>query len=275
MRVPQPYLINPVDTEGEAHGSTVKGKVKVMAKKRRKLAGAALAAYNKKRGIKKASAPKRKRRKSVKASRPGGSRSVSPARRSSAKRKRHMVKQHNRRGGAVHGYKRHGALVHAHMSNPYRRRSRRRSMRNPQLGSVALEGLMAAGIILGSVLVVGYANGQLGRFSKTASGWGNLAGKLAIALGAAYGAHWASRKGYLSRASAYAVTGAAFAPLVLAGVASFAPQIAGRVTLANEYDDQLPENMGGGKGLQAQLNAELNDELEAALEREETESSLA
>lgn len=134
---------------------------------------------------------------------------------------------------------------------------------------------MAAGIILGSVLVVGYANGQLGRFSKTASGWGNLAGKLAIAVGAGLGAHWAAKKGYLSKASAYAVTGAAFAPLVLAGVASFAPQIAGRVTLADdEYDPQVPAGMAGGRGLQAELSAELSAELEAGLEREESESSL-
>jgi hypothetical protein len=270
MRVPQPYLINPVEPKGEAQGRTAKVRRANMAKKkRRKLAGAALAAHQAKvakksrksskrrKSAPKASAPapSRKRRSSKRKS--GGTRSLARAK---SQRRRHPVKAHKRRGGRVHSYARHGAFVRKHMSNP-------------SIGAVTMEGLMAAGIILGSVLVVGYANGQLGRWSKTSSGWGNLAGKLAIALGAGLGAHYAARKGYLSKASAYAVTGAAFAPLVLAGVASFAPAIAGRVTLANE-DTDAPQGMAGGNGLQAQLEAELQAELNDHMERDETEASL-
>jgi hypothetical protein len=208
-------------------------KEKTMAKKkRRKLAGAALAAHLKKVGRK--SRKSRKSRKAAPVTAKRQTRRAAPkvVRAKRTHRKKHMVKRYHRKGGHVKGYNRHGANVKAHWSNPM------------GVPAALMEGLMTAGIVLGTLYVVGVANRQLERFGPTQSGWGNIAGKLGIALAAGYGAGWMARKGYLRAQNAHVVMGAAFLPLSLGLLNQFAPQVAGQISLASD------------EGMQAELEQE-------------------
>lgn len=236
-----------------------------MAKqKRRKLYGAALAAHQKKAGK-----SSRKRRK------PSKRRASARRRPVASKRKAHRYIPQTKRNkdGSRPRVKRSRAHVSDYMRNPKRRKARR----NPgmfgmnQLGSTAMQGLMGAGVILGTILAVGYANRQLERWSATQLGWGNIAGKLAIAVAGGVAATWLVRKGKLSKEMGYAVTGAAFAPLALGVVARFTPALASQVTLAQDEDGmsaQLEAPMGPSS------EAAIQAELEAQLEDEESEASM-
>jgi len=272
MRTPQPYLINGPRREGTAllinrvRGDASKDSPKKEATKmaRKKLYGAAAKAHAKKQAkSKRRSNPRRKARKAS-----------APKRR--VNRKRHIVKHYHRKGGAVSAYKRKGADVKKHWSNKKRRRN------NPhfglgQAGSVAMEGLIGAGVVLGTLLAVGFANGQLQKFGPTQSGWGNLAGKLALAVAGGMAAQYAYRKGTISKSTAFAITGTAMAPLLLGSLAMFAPQVAGRINLAYEDDGgSSGQDMGNvveQGAVAAQLEAELNAELQAQLESDESEAS--
>ena len=228
-----------------------------MAKrKRRKLYGAALAAHQKKAGRKN---PKRRTRRKAR---------KNPLK----KAHRYWPQTKKNKDGSKPKIKRSRAHVSSYNRNPKRRTTRRR--RNPgmfgmnQMGSTALQGLMGAGVILGTILAVGYANRQLERWQTTQVGWGNIAGKLAIAVAGGVAATWLVRKGKLSREMGYAVTGAAFAPLLLGGVARFMPQLAAQVSLAEEDGSmyaQLEAPMGPGSeaAVQAELEAQLEDEAES------------
>jgi len=233
--------------------------------KRKKLYGAAAAAHARKMG-KRSNPHKRRKRRNPHRSYRRRRRNPPPppvASKSRRGRKRHMVKHYTRKGGSVSGYRRRGGPVKAHWSNPF-----------GSAGGVALEGLIAAGAILGTLIAVGYANGQLQKVSFTQSGWGNLAGKLAVAVGAGMAAVYLARRRTISREVAFAMAGAAMAPLLLGGVAMVAPSVAGQVTLAGDgmEDNGMPPMAGvveqGAVGaqleaqLQAELQAELNDEVE-------------
>lgn len=236
-----------------------------MAKrKRRKLFGAALAAHQKKAG----------KGRGRKARRPSKRRASARRRPVRASRKHAYIPQTKRnKDGSRPRVKRSRAHVSDYMRNPKRRSARRR--KNPgmfgmnQLGSTALQGLMGAGVILGTILAVGYANRQLERFQMTQVGWGNIAGKLAIAVAGGMAATWLVRKGKLSKEMGYALSGAAFAPLALGVVARYMPQIAAQVSLAEEDEGsmyaQLEAPMGPGSeaAVHAELEAQLEDEAES------------
>lgn len=268
-RNPLPYLVNP-PTRG--HASLInrvrptakpsetdrKQGEKKMAKKRRSAAQKAatkkmLAAAKAKRSGR--AKPARKARKARKARR-SAPKAAAPRK---VHRKRHQVKRYHRSGGHVKSYRRRGANVKQHWSNPF-----------GQSGQVAIEGLVAAGAILGTLLVVGMANRQLQRFAPTQAGWGNIAGKLALAIAAGTGARMLYKRRMVSRETAFAMTGAAMAPLLLGGVAMFAPQIAGQVGLAAE---EMPMNEGGMAGVveYGAVGAELQAELQAQLESDADE----
>jgi hypothetical protein len=280
-RNPLPYLVNPAEggrkaslinrvhlkAEARDLGAQTEKEKKPMARKR-KLYGAAAAAHAKKAGRK--SAPKRssKRRKARKARRSfrrSAPLAAAPAKRRKAKRERHQVKRYHRKGGRVSSYSRRGANVQGHWSNP------------ANFGGVAMEGLIAAGAILGTLLVVGYANGHLQKFGPTQSGWGNLAGKFALAVGAGVAAGYAYKRRMISDKTAYAITGAAMAPLLLGGLAMLSPQVAGMVTLAGGMDEESSVGVGnvvsyGAVG--AELHAQLEAQLEAEREVEDNESGM-
>lgn len=238
---------------------------KTMAKKkRRKLAGAALAAHKAK--VAKKSA-KKAYKKAMGYSKPKKSRKAAPKAARKTHRKRHHVKRYHRKGGRVKSYTRRGANVKSHWSNPM------------GIPGALLEGLMTAGIVLGTLYVVGVANRQLERFGPTSQGWGNLAGKLAIALAAGYGAGMAARKGWLKTQNAHVVMGAAFLPLTLGLLNRFAPQVAGQISLAEEpisaemEAEMEAEGMDAALEMQVPRRGRLSDymmgaELEAELEAE-------
>jgi len=231
-----------------------------MARKRRKkLYGAALKAHQKKAG------GSRRR----KARRPSKRRATSRRRPRRASRKHAYIPQTKyNKDGSRPRVKRSRAKVHKYMRNARRRRRNPGMFGMNQLGSTALQGLMGAGVILGTILAVGYANRQLERFSATQVGWGNIAGKLAIAVAGGVAATWLVRKGKLSKEMGYALSGAAFAPLALGVVARYMPQIAAQVSLAEEDGGmyaQLEAPMGPGSeaAVHAELEAQLEDEAEA------------
>lgn len=270
MRTLQPYLVNGPRKQGgsavlinrvEPRAPNAKGSKQMAKRKRRKLYGAAAAAHAKKVGRKN---PHRrtKRRKARKAARRyrRNPPAVAAVRH---RRKRHMVTRHHRSGGRVSSYRRGGASVKSHWSNP---------LGLGRSGQVAMEGLMGAGVILGTLFVVGFANKQLQRFQLTQAGWGNIAGKLALAVAGGTAAHMAARKGTISRATAYAITGAAMTPLLLGALAMVAPQVAGNISLADE-DGDLGNVVTHG-AVAGNMEAELRAQLEAQLEEEEVETGM-
>ena len=271
-----PYIVNPPQggtaslinrVRPKATNATATPQEKKKMARKRKLYGAAAAAHAKKAGKasgkkRRKARPARKARKARRARRAAPA-AAAPSRKRRVTRKRHQVKRYHRAGGQVKSYRRKGANVKKHWSNPFGL---------GQAGSVAMEGLIAAGAILGTLFVVGYANNQLHRFPVTSSGWGNLAGKFALAVGAGMGAGYLYKRRMVSKEVAYAMTGAAMAPLLLGGLAMLSPQIAGSINLAgpDEGVSGVVEYGAVGAELQAQLEAELNAQLEA----EESESGM-
>lgn len=255
------YLINPVS---RARPRTAQKRRKHMAK-RRKLYGAALKAHQKKNGKSRPARKKRTFRR--KARRP---RSLGAA--AAPRRKRHMVKYHTRKGGKVSGYKRSGANVTAHMSNRRRRRTRRNPFGMGQWGGATIEGLIAAGVLFGTLLAVGFVNKQIQRVNQLSTGWANLAARLGVALGGVLGAGYAVRQGWLSRANGQVAAAASFAPLTLGLVASFAPNIAGQISLADE-DNGMGAELGMTPGNRLSDNT-LDAELSAELGKQETEAGM-
>lgn len=214
-------------------------------RKRRKLHGAALAAHLKKVGRR--SNPRRH------------------------KRKRHSVKRHHRKGTSVK----------RHMSNPLRRRShrrssRRRSHRNPMaglgnVGSSTMTGLIAAGVLFGTLFAVGMANKQAEKLPyANSSQWANLAAKLAVALGGLYLVNMAGRKGWLTGTNKAVASAAVFAPLGLSLLNTLAPSIANQISLAD--DDEMAAQLGMEAGNRVS-DYTIDAELGAELGKQETESS--
>lgn len=258
----EPYFINPVGrrkTVRRMKRKTVLRRRKatamkkenaqenIMAKKRKSRKGkmpAALKAYwAKKRGSKKSRRPS-KRRRSRKATM-----GKAPARRH--KRARHSVRAH-----AVRSYRRA-----AHWSNPIPSLG--------QSGKAVVSGLVAVGVLFGALFAVGYVNGFKNRVPMLAAGWGSLAAKLAIGLGAGMAAAYAHRKNWLSASNAAVVGAAGFAPLGLDLLTRFAPSVAGQISLA---DDGVDAEMGASLSapaehlrdhtIDAEMAAEMGDESE-------------
>ena len=234
------YLINPVRKAAE---KKTKRRNK-MAKRRQP---AALRKYWAKKKAEKVSRKvSRKSRKSRKSSRKA---------RRSTKRGKHIVKRYHRKGGRVHGYSRKGTSVKRHWSNPM-------GLNLGNLGRTTLDGLIAAGVLFGALFAVGYANGLVKRVPMLAAGWGELAGKLAVALGVGVAAGMAVRKGLISRERALVIGAAGFAPLGLSLLGRYLPSVAGQITLAEDegMDAELamtPGNRLSDYTIDAELAAEL------------------
>lgn len=245
------YFVNPVR---KAKRKKVVKEKKKMAKRKQP---AALRKYWAARKAKK-SAP----RKARKASR---RRKSSPPKARKVHRRRHVVKSHRRRGGSVGGYRRKGARVKKHFSNP---------MGLGNLGSTTLDGLIMAGVFFGALFAVGYANGMIRRVPMLSAGWGELAGKLGLALGVVAAGTMATRKGWLSQKNANAVILAGFSPLALGLLGRVAPQVAGQITLAQDDEDMSAElaMTPGNRLSDYTMDAELAAELGAG-ERESESSS--
>jgi hypothetical protein len=146
-------------------------------------------------------------------------------------------------------------------------------MSNPfggQAGAALTQGLIAAGFILGGLFVVGMANRQMDRFPMLSSGYANLAGKLALALGGSMGALWAVRKGYISQGNGVALAGVAFVPLAVGGLNRFAPNIAGQISLSgvgeHGMDAELQDDGVSGVVQYGDINADMDAELTAELQ---------
>jgi hypothetical protein len=242
------YLINPA--RKAARKNRRKG-AKRMAKKRQP---AALRKYWAK---KRAGKVTRKTRKSRK------SRRVSRKSRRKSHRAKHLVKRHHRKGGRVGSYSRKGASVKRHWSNPM--------MGLGNLGQTTLDGLIAAGVLFGALFAVGYANGLVKRVPMLAAGWGELAGKLAIALGVVIASGYAVRRDLISREKALVIGVAGFAPLGLSLLGRFAPGVAGMVTLSEDGDDGMGARLGmtpGNRLSDYTIDAELAAELQGSSEGE-------
>jgi hypothetical protein len=211
--------------------------------KRKKLYGAALAAHQKKARRNAPVTPKTLKRVGKKV-RVHGKKGVIKT------RTVHIVKRYKRKGGPVAAYRRKGGSVPRHISNPRPRRSYRRYRRNPFGGGLlndAKEGLMAAGVILGTLWLAGVVNRQLNKVPMLAIGWPNVLGKLAVALGVGAVASKFMPQGLQKYNSV--VYGAAFVPALLSGVAQVSPMAAAQLTLAGDA--------GMGADLQAQLDMQV------------------
>jgi hypothetical protein len=244
------YFVNPV-TRKAVKGKKKTKRRKTMAKRRQP---AALRKYWAKRRKAKAS-PKKHRKARRKSHR--------KARRNPARAK-HIVPSHHRKGGAVKSYRRKGAHVKKHWSNP---------MGMGQIGSTTVDGLVAAGIFFGALFAVGYANGWTKKVPMLAGGWGELAGKLGIALGVSMAAAIAVRKNYLSRDNAKIVVLAGFSPVALSLLGRVAPGIAAGVTLADEDSMDAELSMTPGHRLSDYtMDAELAAELQGPAHESESSS---
>ena len=242
------YFVNPT-TRKAGQGKTTKRR-KTMAKRRQPAA------------LRKYWASKRKAKASPKKVRKA-SRKARKARKVTHRRKKHIVHVHSRKGGSVRSYRRKGARVKSHWSNP---------MGLGQIGSSTIEGLIAAGVFFGALFAVGYANGWTKKVPMLAEGWGEMAGKLAIALGVATVATMAVRKNYISRDTSKVIILAGFSPLALNLLGRVAPGIASGITLAeDEGMDAALEMPSGHRLSDYTMDAELAAELNGP--QHETESS--
>jgi len=247
------YLINPIARKPRR----VKKETKTMAKrkksgsrKKRKLAGAALAAYRKKRGL---GSRKRKR-------------SASKAAPRKTRRKRHLVAAHSRRGGAVSGYSRKGARVKKHWSNPFGLPSFGGMTRDIQDGILAAATLGAAfwgSRWLGN-LAVRYIPG-------TNSGLPRWLTKLAVATGTVMVARRITRDPGLRKVA----LAAAYFPIAVEGLGMVAPGIASEMAFAPMLP--APSSAPKPSGMSAYLGMPpgprlsdytLDAELEAQLEQD-------
>ena len=227
-------------------------------KKRRKLYGAAAAAHAKKVGRRKV----RRSRKAAPAPAPARKRRVRRTYRK-ASRRRHTVHaykaRHHKRTWTSHA-RRKAWKVRQHMSNPWGRP-----------GQAAIEGLVAAGIILGGLFVVGFANRQLQRVPALSAGYMNLAGKLGIALAGAMGAAYAVKQGWLSKGNGVALMGVSFVPVAVGALNQFVPAVAQQISLAGVGERGLESVVtegAVGAELQAELQAEMEQEVGAELQAE-------
>lgn len=223
-----------------------------MAKKRKKSRkGKMPAALKKYWAAKRAgkAAPKRSNRR----------RKARKAHRKSSHRRRHAVRAHS-----VKRYRRPRSGV-SYMSNPIGSLG--------QTGSAAVGGLVAVGVLFGSLFAVGYLNGLKNRVPMLATGWGSLAAKLAIGLGVGVAAKMLSDRNWLSGKNAAVVAAAGFAPLGLDLLGRVAPGIAGQITLA---DEDMSADMGippGPRLSDYTVDAEMGAEMGAELGQGESESS--
>jgi len=249
------YFVNPT-TRKAGQGKTTKRR-KTMAKRRqpaalRKYWAAKKAGKAVKKSIKrhyKKVGGKPKRRKATKA-------------RKASHRRGHQVKRHHRKGGSVHSYHRKGANVKRHWSNPFGL---------GEFGGVTIDGLIASGVFFGALFAVGYANGWTKKVPMLAEGWGEMAGKLAIALGVASVATMAVRRNLISRDTSKVIILAGFSPLALNLLGRVAPSIASGITLSEDEMDAALEMPQGHRLSDYTMDAELAAELNGP--QHETESS--
>jgi len=185
-----------------------------------------------------------------------------------SKKSRRKSRKSSRKARKSSHRRRH--VVHAHKVSSYRRpRKGKQYMSNPfggvgQTGSAVMGGLVAVGVLFGSLFAVGYLNGMKNRVPMLASGWGSLAAKLAIGLGVGMAATWANRRGWLSHDKVAVVAAAGFAPLGLDLLGRVAPGIAGSITLAE--DDEMsaglsmtPGNRLSDNTIDAEMSAEMSE----------------
>jgi hypothetical protein len=137
-------------------------------------------------------------------------------------------------------------------------------------GSAVVGGLVAVGVLFGSLFAVGYLNGMKNRVPMLASGWGSLAAKLAIGLGVGVAAVWANRKGWVSGDKVAVISAAGFAPLGLDLLGRIAPGIAGQITLADDEGMDAELSMTQGNRLSDHT---MDAELAAEMGEGESESS--
>lgn len=196
----------------------------------------------------------RKARKAHRKARRAPRRKAAKTYRRKSHRRRHIVKAHH-----VTGYNRK-----RHWSNPF--------MRIGDTGSAVVGGLVAVGVLFGSLFAVGYLNGAKNRIPMLASGWGSLAAKLAIGLGVGMAAAWASRKNWVSGKNAAVIGAAGFAPLGLDLLSRVAPGIAGQISLADEMDAEMGAGLGMTPGnrlsdntIDAEMGAEMGAEGESEM----------
>ena len=149
------------------------------------------------------------------------------------KRRRHVVKAHR-----VGGYRR-PKTGSQYLSNPMRAFG--------NTGSAVVGGLVAVGVLFGSLFAVGYINGFKNKVPMLASGWGSLAAKLAIGLGIGMAANEMSKRNWLSGKNAAIVAAAGFAPLGLDLLGRVAPGIASQISLAD--DEEVAAEMGAEMGM--------------------------
>jgi len=183
-----------------------------------------------------------------------------------------------------------GAALAAHQkkvgkrANPHKKHSkghkkpgkahRGKRHNNPKLslgnvGQTTMDGLIAAGILFGSLLAVGFVNRQAGKVGYIASGWQNVAAKVGIALGFSMGAAWLVRKNKIQKPAGYVIAAVGWAPVALAAVNKFAPTWASQISLAEEGDmGAAPARLGVDRPMAAELSASLRASLEDELEAE-------
>jgi len=259
------FLVNPMPRAGVNPDTARRAEVKKETKqmKKRKLAGAALAAHRAKVSRMKG------RRNAPLTDRKNLGKKVKLAHGKKIKsRIRHIVKTYSRHGGAVTGYQRKGGRVGSHISNPVRRY--RKHKRNPPFGLTPMmedmrDGLIGAAVILGTLWVAGFVNRQVQKAPVLAVGWANVAAKLAVALGLGYGASLLLTR---QRKLVPVVYAAAFTPALLSAVSQFAPALAAQASLAGDMGAQLEMQIGG-----LQPTRTSDNYLSAQLREEESDSS--
>jgi len=239
------YFVNPT-TRKAGQGKTTKRR-KTMAKRRQPAA------------LRKYWAKHRKNPKAKAASKPRKARKATKKHTKAWRTKPKASRKYAKRVVKVHSYRGH-------------RKVRINPMGLGQIGSSTVEGLIAAGVFFGALFAVGYANGWSKRVPMLSQGWGEMAGKLAIALGVATVATMAVRKNYISRDTSKVIILAGFSPLALNLLGRVAPGIASGITLAeDEGMDAALEMPPGHRLSDYTMDAELAAELNGP--QHETESS--
>jgi hypothetical protein len=256
----EPYLINevqyPIATIPRKAGGTRRRRTMRLKRNRK---GQFLP-----RGSRKNAPKRRKSRKSRKSTMPkvtikGGK-----------KRRRHRVKAYDAKGGPVKGYTRGGRSVPAHLSNPFGGLG--------QMGQASMEGLIAAGVLFGSLIAVGFVYKQLdGIPALTGNRWVNLGVKLGATLGVVWAAREVARRGFISHANAKVAQAAAFAPLGMTVLTMALPQVAGMVHLSADPSELSQDDIDAELSMRAGNRISdytIDAELSAELSRQETESSM-
>ena len=170
--------------------------------------------------------------------------------------KGYTVKKHS-----VRKHKAHGRTT-SWLSNP------------PILGEVT-HGLITAGVLFGALFAVGFVGKQVEKLPIPQGKYTPLLTKLGVALLAVWGVRQLARRGILKGEQVIVAQTAAFVPLGMSLLSTFAPQAAAQVSLAAEMNAELngylPQDLGMAMSPRGRLSdytvsAELNAELESESE---------